>query len=138
MPVFFGQPPAKNNFLHLFIMRYLFCFVFLCFNIPVFSQDSSVVISLWKNGAPGFENRKNEKEEAKDWWVKNIHNPSLTVFLPPKEIANGAAAIVCPGGGFRTLVFNAEGKDAAKFLNSMGVAVFVLKYRLFREENSPY
>ncbi|HEV8285315.1 MAG TPA: alpha/beta hydrolase [Chitinophagaceae bacterium] len=104
----------------------------------VFAQDSSIVIPLWQKGAPGFESRKNEKEQAKDWWVKNIHNPSLTVFLPPKEIAIGAAVVVCPGGGHSQLVFNSEGRDAAKFLNSIGVAAFVLKYRLFREENSPY
>jgi len=110
----------------------LFLFPFL-----VFAQDSATV-ALWKNGAPGFENRKNEKEEAKDWWVKNIHNPSLTIFLPPKDIATGAAVIVCPGGGHRQLVFSSEGKDPAKFLNSIGVAAFVLKYRLFREDNSPY
>jgi acetyl esterase/lipase len=97
-----------------------------------------LTIPLWKNGAPGFENRKNEKEEAKDWWVKNIHNPSLAVFLPPKQMATGAAVIICPGGGHRQLVYNAEGKDPAVFLNSIGVAAFVLKYRLFREDNSPY
>lgn len=119
-------------------MRYLVYLGFLFFNIPVFSQDSSSVISLWKNGAPGFENRKNEKEEAKDWWVKNIHDPSLTVFLPPKQIATGAAVIVCPGGGHRQLVYTSEGKDPAAFLNSLGIAAFVLKYRLFREDNSPY
>ena len=119
-------------------MRYLFCFALLFFNSPVFSQDSILTIPLWKNGAPGFENRKNEKEEAKDWWVKNIHNPSLTVFLPSKQMATGAAVIICPGGGHRQLVYNAEGKDPAVFLNSIGVAAFVLKYRLFREDNSPY
>jgi acetyl esterase/lipase len=96
------------------------------------------VIPLWKNGAPGFENLKNKPEQAKDWWVRDINNPTLTVFLPPKEKANGSAVIVCPGGGFTNLVYNAEGKDAAEFLNSIGVTAFVLKYRLFREPNSPY
>jgi acetyl esterase/lipase len=95
-------------------------------------------IPLWPNGAPGFERRRNEPPQAKDWWVKNIHNPSVTVFLAPKENATGTAVIICPGGGHRELVFNAEGKEAAEFLNSIGVTAFVLKYRLAREENSPY
>ena len=102
------------------------------------AQDSSLVIPLWKDGAPGFENLKNQPELAKDWWIRNINNPSITVFLPPKDKATGTAVVVCPGGGFTNLVYNAEGKDAAKFLNSLGVTAFVLKYRLFRMENSPY
>ena len=46
--------------------------------------------------------------------------------------------IVVPGGGHRELVFDAEGRDAAEFLNELGVAAFVLKYRLAREKDSPY
>jgi acetyl esterase/lipase len=94
------------------------------------------VIHLWANGVPGFESRKDEPEQAKDWWVKNIHNPSLTVFKP--ERPNGCAIIIAPGGGHNQLVFDAEGRDAATFLNTLGVTAFVLKYRLAREENSPY
>ncbi|MDP4247938.1 MAG: alpha/beta hydrolase [Bacteroidota bacterium] len=102
------------------------------------AQDSPRVIHLWANGAPGYESRRNEPEEAKDYWVKNVQNPSLTAYLPPKEKANGAAVVICPGGGHRLLVYNAEGRDPALFLNSLGVTCFVLKYRLFREDKSPY
>jgi len=104
----------------------------------VFSQPGPKVIPLWEKGAPGFENRKDIPEQAKDYWVKNINNPSVTVFLPPKEKANGCAVVVAPGGGFRELVFDAEGKQAAEFLNSIGITVFVLKYRLPGEKDSPY
>ncbi len=103
-----------------------------------FAQDTNQVIHLWANGAPGFENRKDEAEEAKDYWVKNINNPSLTVYLPAKEKANGTSVIICPGGGHNKLVITAEGKEAAEYFNSIGVTAFVLKYRLFREDNSPY
>ena len=103
-----------------------------------FAQEKGLEIQLWAKGAPGFESRRNEPQQAKDWWVKNIHNPSITVFLPPKEKATGAAVIICPGGGHRELVFNAEGVEPAAYLNSLGVAAIVLKYRLGREENSPY
>lgn len=117
------------------IMRTAFLILLFSIAGTAYAQE---VISLWENGAPGFEKLKNEPEQAKDWWVKNIHNPSVTVFLPPPEIANGTAVIICPGGGHRELVFNPEGRDAALFFNKLGVTAFVLKYRLAREPNSPY
>jgi acetyl esterase/lipase len=110
----------------------------LFISADIAAQDSSLVIPLWENGAPGFENKKNEKELAKDWWVKNIHNPSVTVYFPEKGKANGTAVIVCPGGGHRELVFNPEGKEAADYFKTIGVTTIVLKYRLFREEGSIY
>jgi acetyl esterase/lipase len=102
------------------------------------AQEPPHEIPLWANGAPGFESRRNEPIEAKDYWIRNIHNPSITVYLPPKEKATGAAVLICPGGGHRLLVFKAEGVEPAEYLNSLGVAAFVLKYRLAREEGSPY
>jgi acetyl esterase/lipase len=102
------------------------------------AAHAQTVIPLWPKGAPGFEDRRNEPEQAKDYWVKNIHNPSLTVYLPPADKANGSAVVICPGGGHRLLVFNAEGVAPAKFYNSLGVTVFILKYRLGRDTLSPY
>jgi len=99
------------------------------------AQDTPLVMHLWPNGAPGYESRRNEPEEAKDYWVKHIENPSITVYLPPKEKATGAAVVICPGGGHRLLVYNGEGRDPALFLNKLGVAAIVLKYRLFREDS---
>lgn len=96
------------------------------------------VIPLWEKGAPGFESRRNEPEQHQDWWYKNIHNPSLTVFLPPAGKANGTAVIVAAGGGHRELVFNPEGVEPAEYLASLGVTSFALKYRLFREPGSKY
>lgn len=110
--------------------------ILLCATTP--AQTTPQVIHLWPNGAPGFESRKDIPEQAQDYWVRNVNNPSLTVYLPPKEKATGAAVVIAPGGGFRELVFDAEGRQAAEFLNSIGVAAFALKYRLPGELNSPY
>lgn len=119
-------------------MRSLTIFVLTLLSISIQAQDTARQIPLWKNGAPGFENKRNEPEEARDYWVKNIHNPSITVYLPPKEKATGAAVVIFPGGGHRLLVFNAEGRDPARFLNNLGIAAFIVKYRLFREDSALY
>ena len=120
------------------LFRLLLFYIMLCSNGLLFAQSDSVVVPLWQNGAPGFENRKNEPEVAKDYRINNINNPSLTVFFPPAEIANGTAVLICPGGGFRSLVFKSEGLEPAKFLNALGITAIILKYRLPREPNSPY
>ena len=108
----------------------------------VFAEDQPQEIPLWPNGAPGFEKRKEEKEvktvQGSEYKITNVHNPTLTVFLPPKEKATGTAVVIAPGGGFRELWMMHEGINEAKWLNEQGVAAFVLTYRLPREKDSPY
>jgi len=120
----------------LIMMPYRCFLVALMTILTAYSQNTPDVLPLWENGAPGFENKKNEPEEAADYWVKNIHNPSITIYKP--EHPNGSAVLIFPGGGHRLLVFDHEGTKPARFLNSLGVTGIVLKYRLFREEGSPY
>jgi len=62
--------------------------------------------------------------------VTKVSVPTFTVFLAPKNIANGTAVIICPGGGYGALAFSHEGTDVAKRFNAIGVTAFVLKYRL--------
>lgn len=120
------------------IVSKLFLMLFSLAAIHSAYADEPEIIHLWKNGAPGFEKLKNKPESAQDWWVRDINNPSIVVYKPAKEIANGTAILIAPGGGHRNLVFNGEGRDAALFLNKLGVTAFVLKYRLARQEGSPY
>src|SRR5262249_42941183 len=65
-------------------------------------------------------------------------NPSLTAFLPSPEKATGTAIVVCPGGAHRFLSIDLEGRIPAEYLSSIGVAAFVLKYRLGRDDKSPF
>jgi acetyl esterase/lipase len=119
-------------------MKSLVRVALLCSMFCPLLAGAQQVIPLWEKGAPGFESRRDEPEQHQDWWYKNIHNPSLTVFVPPAGKANGTAVIVAAGGGHRELVFNPEGVEPAQYLASLGVTAFALKYRLFREPGSKY
>jgi acetyl esterase/lipase len=62
--------------------------------------------------------------------IRNVVNPTLTVFLPKESKATGAAVIVAPGGGFCWLSWESEGTKVGEWLQAHGIAAFILKYRL--------
>ena len=99
-------------------------------------------IRLWEKGAPGSEGRSNEKEKEDlgpgKCNVTNVHSPSITPFLPSKEKGTGAAILIAPGGGHRVLCLGHEGYSLGEWFADHGIAAFVLKYRLAREEGSTY
>jgi acetyl esterase/lipase len=80
---------------------------------------------LWPDGAPGAKGA-----EEKD-------KPTLRVYLPPADQANGAGVVVCPGGGYSGLAMDHEGHQVAQWLNSIGAAAFVLRYRLAPDYQHP-
>lgn len=104
-------------------------------------------IKLWPGGAPGSQGitaaevskpSTNPKYAGLPANFTVTHYPSIYVFLPPKEKATGAALVVAPGGGETQLVIDKEGWEFADWLNSQGIAAFVLKYRLAKAPGSTY
>jgi len=89
----------------------------------LYAQSEPIV--LWLNGAPGAAG--NEPQDI----------PVITPFFAPKDKATGASIIVCPGGGYSHLSEIKEGSDVAKWLNSLGITAFVLKYRLGMRYHAP-
>ena len=95
------------------------------------------VLPLWPHGAPGSEARVAEPEKQDGSNVMNVHNPSITPFIPMTG-ATGVAVIIAPGGGHSKLCLGHEGYALAEWLREHGIAAFVLKYRLAREPGSAY
>jgi acetyl esterase/lipase len=84
---------------------------------PLPIQDAQV-IPLWTGAAPGALGSD------------DTDVPAVTVYLPRTVGANTPAVVICPGGSYRALASNHEGRQVASYLNSLGVAAFVLRYRL--------
>lgn len=74
-----------------------------------------------------------EKTDANNW-ITGVSAPTLTTYLPEKGKANGAAIVVCPGGGYSGLANAHEGMAICKEFNKIGVTAFLLKYRLPSDE----
>ena len=110
-------------------------FVLIFFINILFVRSQTVTLKLWPDGIPGSISDPSyiEKIITTDGRItrcNNVVTPDLTVFLPAPEKANGAAVMICPGGGYGTLAFDHEGNAIAKWLNDNGVAGIILKYRL--------
>jgi predicted esterase len=108
---------------------------------PVRGQSSATgsevqakpVIPIWPGKAPGsedwtFSERIMEGPGGSKTY-SNVVDPTLTIYLPEPAAANGVAIILCPGGAMRMLGF-AEPERTAEWLNSRGIAAFILKYRV--------
>ena len=69
--------------------------------------------------------------------LRNVSEPTLTVFRPEPGKVNGSGVIVCPGGGWRILAWDHEGVDVAEWFAARGYTAFLLKYRLSATPDDP-
>jgi acetyl esterase/lipase len=93
------------------------------------SAAEPAVIPLWSEGVPGVRADAAPERIVNDR-VVGVHYPSLTVYAPEPDRANGTAVIFCPGGGYVRLAIGPGGGAETRALNRLGVKVFILKYRL--------
>lgn len=103
------------------LMCYIFCslFFFCSGNNCLAGENKKPLVELLsQKGAPGSIGNKDSDK------------PDITVFLPASDKATGTGVIICPGGAYTHLEPTYEGSDVALWLNKLGVAAFVLKYRL--------
>ncbi|SHF48924.1 Acetyl esterase/lipase [Fodinibius roseus] len=89
------------------------------------SRIDSLTLSLWPEGAP-------EAQGDSD-----LDTPTLTVYLPEKAATSQTGVVIFPGGGYAHLAMDHEGRQVAEWLNSLGIAAFVVKYRLGTRYHHP-
>lgn len=100
-------------------------------------QCSAVRIEAVAGQGPGSENwtvPESITDRGGNRVATNVCDPTLTVFLPDAAMANGAAVVIAPGGALQALSLDSEGTRVAEWLNSKGIAAFVLKYRLRQQQ----
>ncbi|WP_264538034.1 alpha/beta hydrolase [Flavobacterium sp. N1736] len=117
-----------------FIVKKTFLNLIFLLGITTYIQAQNQVIPLWKTipqeiKAPDYQ----EKEVIKDGKVQStsqVSIPTLSIFLPKEIKQNQTAVVILPGGGYSHLAIDKEGTKVAEWLNTLGIAAFVLKYRL--------
>ena len=123
----------------------------VCLALPAVAADKPRVVELWPGKVPdetggiGAEyirmspklDRKQVEVTEPTRMVTNVTKPTLTIYRPAKEKDNGAAVLICPGGGYWNLYWQLEGEEVAAWLNSLGVTGMILKYRVPRRPDEP-
>lgn len=111
-----------------------FTLSFLLFSGVFTSSAQNQVIPLWNKIPDEIKSADyKEKESITDGKLQSttqVTVPTLSIFIPKNAKPNQTAVIICPGGGYMHLAFDKEGTKVAEWFNSLGIAAFVLKYRL--------
>lgn len=112
---------------------------------PALRAAERMELKIWPDGAPGEtgdigpERELPPRGEKKVIRLTDVSEPTITLYQPPEDKANGCCVVICPGGGYSILAWDLEGTEVAEWLNSIGVTGVVLKYRVpRRDKESPH
>jgi len=113
--------------------RLILSLILVLFAAP-FAAHAQEFFSLWEKGKMPNSKRMSLKEDVRNERVYQVGTPGFYTFFPSIQENKGAAVLICPGGGYERLAYQISGTQLAKWFNTLGVAAFVLNYRL---PNSP-
>jgi acetyl esterase/lipase len=113
-------------------MKSTLCLALLIAMASAGAADEPTTLPLWPDGAPGALGNDPGEDAFHSGDV-----PTITVWLPAREKASGAAVVICPGGGYGFLATEHEGSEVAAWLNSIGVAGVMVKYRIAPKYHHP-
>lgn len=94
------------------------------------SHHPDAVLPLYPKDYPQVIPPEKQEVQRDGGCITNVHYPTLSLWLPTPELATGCAVVICPGGGYEVLAQDHEGQQFARWFNAIGVAAFMLKYRL--------
>jgi acetyl esterase/lipase len=129
---------------HLMKALPVFLFIGIIYSNPIQSQ-SMQELPLWPDGIPDnpivYTQQKVRSEGVNESSpsgmnrvVSQVSEPTYVLYQAEKNIANGVAVVICPGGGFRDVWIDREGTDFALWLAQKGITSLVLKYRTFNPD----
>ncbi|MCA9262821.1 MAG: alpha/beta hydrolase [Planctomycetales bacterium] len=131
------------------VCQWLACITFVVCGVTIVQADTAdQVIKIWPGDPPGPPRNVGEEQDmTKDTddliagrriiKLGNVTTPEAHVYLPPANLRTGASVVICPGGGFHILAWDLEGIEVAQWLNTLGVAGIVLKYRVPTRDQEP-
>jgi acetyl esterase/lipase len=117
-----------NKYVHICRISLLF----FAFSLRSQLQAQEYRLPLYTGPIPyALDNPVQETVERREITaIRFVQVPDIAVYLPTRKFSTGQAVVICPGGGYWALAYDHEGTDIARYLNSIGVAAAVLKYRL--------
>jgi len=107
--------------------------------LSVVLAEARVPVTLWPDAVPGQDEAKappvfSENTDGGVLRITKVTDPALIVYEANPERRNGAAIIVCPGGGYNLLAADKEGYEVAEWLSQIGYSAFVLHYRVPQQQ----